>query len=1046
MTPARRPKAETFQELILRLQSFWADYGCLLTQPFDSEKGAGTFNPATFLRAIGPEPWKAAYVEPSRRPTDGRYGDNPNRLYRHHQFQVILKPSPENLQELYLDSLRAIGIYPEEHDIRFVEDNWESPTLGAWGLGWEVWVDGMEATQFTYFEQCGGLECKPVTGELTYGLERLAMYLQGIDNVYDLKYSPGVTYGQVFHQDEVEYSKLSFEELDVPMYLDLYERYEKETKRLAEKDLVVPAYDHLLKAAHAFNALDAKAAISVTERQGYILRIRDLAKLCAEGFLAQRERLKFPLGRADTSSAAQKTKNAPEVSVDSCPEQAEFFFELGTEELPAAEVVPTAKAFAKKLSEGLKELRLSHEEPKVYATPRRMVVAISGLAGKQEDRTVEVAGPPIKAAIRDGEYTKAAIGFAKGQGCTVEQLTQKETKKGIYLYAVKAEKGQATQALLKELVESSLAGLSFKRTMRWGNGGAAFARPVVWMVALYNQEIVPCEFAGIAASGQSRGHRFLAPDSFAVKGLEQYLTELQSRKVLVDTNERRQAIVSGAKELAASTGGALVENDELFDELTQLVEYPVPMLNHFDERFLEIPDEVLISEMQEHQRYLPVVDSSGKLMSKFVVIANTQVEDQELSLTGYRRVLTARFEDGAFFYKEDQKTKLFSKAEKLRKVRFHRALGTIFEKVERVAKLSFWLAGSLGPQLKCEGAPQSDSFAAPTDLYALASGSPAESLGAEEKFIWQLARSAYLCKADLTTHMVYEFPELQGVMGTEYAQRDGEQPVVAASIAEHYLPRGADDELPEGVLGALVGIADRLDTLVGIFATGKGPSGAADPFGLRRSALAIIRILEHKGWHLPLQQAVEQAFELLSDKAKKPADEVLGAVQEFVRTRAKGMMTAAEVPTDVAEAALSAGYQDLVDAHARAQALAALRSSPEFEPLASTFKRVGNILKGQIPGAAELAKLSEPVEKALFEASEKVADQVSTSISKRDFGAALAAIAQLRPTVDAFFDGDEQYESVMVMAKDPEVRAQRVALLGKVQAIFAPLADFTKLS
>jgi glycyl-tRNA synthetase alpha chain len=299
----RTPPALTFQDLILRLQAFWADYGCVIAQPYDSEKGAGTFSPHTFLRALGPEPWNVAYVEPSRRPADGRYGDNPNRLYRHHQFQVLMKPSPPNTQELYLESMRAIGIHPEEHDIRFVEDNWESPTLGAWGLGWEVWIDGMELTQFTYFQQVGGFECRPVAAELTYGLERIAMYLQRVDNVFDLKYSPTVTYREVYHRDEVEQSRFAFEALDVPMYLGLFDTYEGEAKRLVKAGLIMPAYDHLLKAAHAFNSLEARGAISVTERQGYILRVRDIAKACAEAYLKQREELGHPLLKRGTEVA-----------------------------------------------------------------------------------------------------------------------------------------------------------------------------------------------------------------------------------------------------------------------------------------------------------------------------------------------------------------------------------------------------------------------------------------------------------------------------------------------------------------------------------------------------------------------------------------------------------------------------------------------------------------------------------------------------------------------------------------------------------------------
>ncbi|WP_020676868.1 glycine--tRNA ligase subunit alpha [Geopsychrobacter electrodiphilus] len=285
----------TFQNLILSLQNYWAQQGCLIQQPYDMEKGAGTFNPATFLRVLGPEPWKVAYVEPSRRPTDGRYGENPNRLQHYYQFQVILKPSPQNIQDLYLNSLKSFGIDPRDHDIRFVEDDWESPTLGAWGLGWEVWLDGMEITQFTYFQQAGGIDLKPVSGEITYGIERIAMYIQGVDNVYDLEWTDGIKYGDIHHQTEVEFSKYNFEEADTSMLFQLFDMYEKECVRLAEKELVFPAYDFVLKGSHAFNLLDARSAISVTERAGYIGRVRNLAKICAEGYVKQREKLGFPL-------------------------------------------------------------------------------------------------------------------------------------------------------------------------------------------------------------------------------------------------------------------------------------------------------------------------------------------------------------------------------------------------------------------------------------------------------------------------------------------------------------------------------------------------------------------------------------------------------------------------------------------------------------------------------------------------------------------------------------------------------------------------------
>ncbi len=313
-TPAVADTPRTFQELILRLQHYWAEQGCVLLQPYDMEMGAGTFHPATFLRAIGPEPWNAAYVQPSRRPTDGRYGENPNRLQHYYQFQVMLKPAPLNIQELYLDSLRMLGIDTLVHDVRFVEDNWESPTLGAWGLGWEVWLNGMEVTQFTYFQQVGGLECKPVTGEITYGLERIAMYLQGVSSVYDLIWAEGpngvVTYGDVFHQNEVEQSTYNFEHADVDSLFTAFDTYERESSKMIEAGLPLPAYELVLKASHAFNMLDARKAISVTERQRFILRVRTLARAVAKAYYERRESLGFPMVSASGKNLGQDKSEA----------------------------------------------------------------------------------------------------------------------------------------------------------------------------------------------------------------------------------------------------------------------------------------------------------------------------------------------------------------------------------------------------------------------------------------------------------------------------------------------------------------------------------------------------------------------------------------------------------------------------------------------------------------------------------------------------------------------------------------------------------------
>ncbi len=1059
----RRPPAATFQELILRLQNFWASQGCIIAQPFDVEKGAGTYSPHTFLRALGPEPWKVAYVEPSRRPTDGRFGENPNRLYRHHQFQVILKPSPDHMQELYLDSMREIGIHPEEHDIRFVEDNWASPTLGAAGLGWEVWVDGMEATQFTYFQQCGGEECRPVSGELTYGLERIAMYLQNVNNVYDLKYAPGFSYREVFHQDEVQYSAFALKTLDVPMYLATYEACEKEVRRLLDAELVVPAYDHLLKAAHAFNSLDAAGAISVTERQGYIKRIRDLAMSSAKAYLALRERLNFPLLQGDqTTDLSTDILPSSQTSLEGEPKTAELILELGSEELPAGEVERSLSWLQDKLQKALDELGLSPAKIETYGTPRRLCLVVSGLADRQVDQQVTEFGPPVKAAFKDGAPTKAALGFAKRFGLAPEALTQgpQPGKKGEYLIAKVERKGKATHSLLRSVIEELLAKLPFKNKMRWGTGVQEYSRPLLWIVALFDGRVVPVQYAGVTAGRESRGHRFLSPAQFRVESGAQYVEALAQRSVMVQIEARKQLVIEGAKKAAASVGGVIAEDSDLIDEITQLVEYPKPLLGSFDAEFLKIPKQVLISEMQNHQRYIPVVDGkTGALLPHFVVVAGTEVEDEATSLEGYRRVISARFADGGFFLKEDRETSLFSKVELLSQAVFQGDLGTQRERVDRVAKVAFWLAGALGGQLDVAGAPESSGFGASSDLYALASQKMPES--GEARFSWTLARASYLAKADLNTKMVYEFPELQGEMGEEYARFDGEPREVATAISEHYLPRGKGDDFPSGGIGALVGLADRMHSIVALWAVGQKPKGGADFFAQRRAALAVIQLLLHFKWHVSLSGMVEEVLALVEAKRaafgekqqrakrKKPvrtADEVRAEVLAFFADRMLGVLTEQGVPTDVAQAVLAAGSDDVVDALGRGLALAKLaKSKQDFEPVAVTFKRAANILKqakekGFEVGPLDPALLRDDAEKVLLEKAVGVEARVAEAIAGRDFMVGIHAIADLRPVFDRFFD------DVMVMVEgDDALRGTRLGLIGKVHEIFAPLADFTKI-
>ena len=420
-------KEMDFQTIIMTLQQFWAQQGCLIWQPYYSQVGAGTYNPATYLRVLGPEPWKVGYVEPSVRPDDGRYGENPNRLQQHYQFQVILKPDPGNPQELYLKSLEALGINPLEHDIRFVEDNWESPALGAWGLGWEVWLDGQEITQFTYFQQAGGMAVDPVAVEITYGLERIAMPLQRVRNFRDIRWSDERTYGDVNLQGEQEHSRYYFEVADVERARQMYNLFESEAEAALQHNMVLPAHDYVLKCSHTFNILDTRGAVGVTERQAMFSRMRDLSRRVAEAYVAQRQSLGHPWLKPAAQIQPAAAANLPPIKAAS----GDLLFELGTEELPAADMESCLAQLHERLPLLLDELRLPHGAIRVQGTPRRLVVTVAGLPERQADRTVIFKGPPAERAFdASGAPTKAAEGFARGRGLQGSDLTVQDIDGG----------------------------------------------------------------------------------------------------------------------------------------------------------------------------------------------------------------------------------------------------------------------------------------------------------------------------------------------------------------------------------------------------------------------------------------------------------------------------------------------------------------------------------------------------------------------------------------------------------------------------------------
>ncbi|KAG9144168.1 hypothetical protein Leryth_021484 [Lithospermum erythrorhizon] len=502
------PSNATFQQAIQRLQEYWASVGCAVMQCSNTEVGAGTMNPLTFLRVLGPEPWNIAYVEPSIRPDDSRYGENPNRLQRHTQFQVILKPDPGNSQDLFIGSLSALGIDVNEHDIRFVEDNWESPVLGAWGLGWEVWMDGMEITQFTYFQQAGSMQLMPISVEITYGLERIIMSLQGVDHFKKIQYADGITYGELFLENEKEMSAYYMEHARVDHLQKHFDLFEAEARSLLDLGLAIPAYDQLLKTSHAFNILDSRGFVGVTERARYFGRMRSVARQCAQLWLKTRESLGHPLGVSSQNCHPMLPKEALEAAIRKVASDPRVFvLEIGTEELPPNDVVSACSQLKDSVVLLLEKQRLGYGEVQTYGTPRRLVVHVQNLGAKQTENEVEARGPPVsKAFDQDGNPTKAAEGFCRRNSVALDSLYKRTEGKTEYVYARVTEPARYALEVLSEELPGVLAKLSFPKSMRW-NSEVMFSRPIRWILALHGDIVVPFIFGGIQSGNITHGLR-----------------------------------------------------------------------------------------------------------------------------------------------------------------------------------------------------------------------------------------------------------------------------------------------------------------------------------------------------------------------------------------------------------------------------------------------------------------------------------------------------------------------------------------------------------
>ncbi len=982
----------------MRLERFWAEQGALIWQPYSEKVGAGTANPATTLRVLGPEPWTVGYVEPSYRPDDGRFAENPNRMQMHHQYQVILKPDPGNPQEIYLDSLRAMGIDLDKHDVRFVEDNWESPALGAWGLGWEVWLDGLEITQFTYFQQAGGLDLDPVSVEITYGLERIAMFIQGVKEVWDLQWDERHTYGDILKMQEIEHCEYAFNTADVARLREMYELYEAEFENAVEKGLVVPAYDYVLRCSHTFNLLDTRGAIGVTERAGYFRRMRDMTRRVAEAYVEKRRDAGFPLLDPALARYEPPVPAAPE-PLPAGMTEADLLLEIGVEELPPHEV-PNAMAQLKEMAvKALDDARLQYDDVYTTGAPRRLVVLVRKLQAQQASEVQEFRGPPADRAFdAEGNPTKAALGFARGKGVAVEDLEVREEGGKRYVYAVKRVEGRPTHELLPGILRGLVAGIRFGKSMRWNASNAAFSRPIRWLVGLYGPQVVPFEYAGYLSGRTSRGLRPHGSPDILIPDAESYLSQMDAAGVVVDRATRKAQIQAGLQVEAAKAGGAVPEDEALLEQVTDLVEQPFSLLGNFDPAFLELPAPVLITVMKKHQRYFPVVDENGNLMPHFITIVNGRDRDPDLVRAGNEAVIRARYADAAYFVREDRKRPLESFNAGLAKLTFQEKLGSMLDKVRRLERLTPAVADLLG-------------------------------LSPEEKAA--AARAAALSKADLATSMVVEMTSLQGIMGEIYALDSGEPPEVARAIREQYLVK---PEQPLSPAGLALNIADRLDSLVGLFAVGLAPKSTADPFGLRRAALALVQTLMASGRDFDIREGLKAAARL---QPVPVSDQVLDEVMDFIAKRLYVALRDEGYPHDVVEAVLAEQAWNPARAHDAVAALADAVQQPWWEDAFTAYARAKRIVRN-LDETYDLNPdaYTEPATQALHAAYEAAAASLAAS---PDMPTLIQVLRDLQAPINDFF------ENVLVMAEDEALRAARLALVQRIAALPDGLADLTKL-
>lgn len=683
----------------------------------------------------------------------------------------------------------------------------------------------------------------------------------------------------------------------------------------------------------------------------------------------------------------------------------ELLFEIGSEEIPASYIEPALLQMKQILAHKLSKLNLSYKTMHTAATPRRLTVCVEGLISRQPTVHEEVLGPPKKVAFdADNQPTKAATGFVKSKGASLNDLKIVTTSKGEYLLLSVKNKGRDTMELLPNLLAQTISEITFPKSMCWGTGRISFARPIKWLTAIYNSEVVSCKIEKIPCGRNTLGHRFMSSTAITINDYNSYLTKLRENYVIADIAERRQAVRNEITRAAKKTGGHILPDDELINTVTNLVEIPYGVCGDFSKRFLSLPREVLITSMREHQKYFAVVDKTDKLLPHFIAVNNTKITNTKMAAKGHQRVLQARLSDALFFFKGDRESSLEQHVPHLHGVIFQAKLGSMLDKTNRLTLLAGYLSQTL----------------APTHLTIT-------------------KRAAHLSKADLLTAMVNEFPSLEGVIGHDYAILDNESPAVATAILEHYMPRKSGTALPTTIAGGLISLADRFDTIIGCFGIGKKPTGTTDPFGLRRLALGALHIITAQNFSLSLSHCIDQTLKLYDDKLTEKHTKIKENVLEFIKGRFVNDLANEGLSVATIEAVTSITFDDIVDCRKKIKALAAVSSQPAFTILAGSFKRVMNIIKENTAREVKISLMTEAAEKNLHKTLKQVTAETHPLLRQQEYNQALTVMLTMKEPIDNFFD------HVMVMVDNPKIRDNRLALLTAVAKLFLRVGDFSKM-